>query len=242
MAVGEADYRGELAERPTVGFAEGFDGGSDPDWVFDVTHKTQSRNIRKQCQESSGNVSKNSRFYWSCGNYSLVIFSMCFRFSARVSGKGRLDVSICFRQYVGVSTDGLERLGNYVVARRVALGYRNRVALANELPITDRTLADVENGDRNASAGTYALIEAKLKWKPGSIASILDGGEPFPEEDAQTDTAPPSRLAHVPTDELLAEVRSRIIADEPQPVINEFIGVDAAGVHGTDHRQQRKQL
>src|SRR3954470_24629891 len=72
----------------------------------------------------------------------------------------------------------LERLGHHVVSRRVALGYRNRTDLAESLQFTVRTLADIEHGVRKASPGTYAMLENKLAWAPGSIETILAGGEP----------------------------------------------------------------
>ena len=72
----------------------------------------------------------------------------------------------------------LERLGHHVVSRRVALGYRNRTDLADSLQFTVRTLADIEHGVRKASPGTYAILENKLAWAPGSIDTILAGGEP----------------------------------------------------------------
>ena len=79
-----------------------------------------------------------------------------------------------------LSIDGhaLERLGHHIVSRRVALGYRNRTDFANSLKFTVRTLSDIENGVRKASPGTYAMLENKLGWAPGSIDSILAGGEP----------------------------------------------------------------
>ena len=72
----------------------------------------------------------------------------------------------------------LERLGHYIVSRRVALGYRNRTDLATSLQFTVRTLADIEHGVRKASPGTYAMLENKMAWAPGSIDTILAGGEP----------------------------------------------------------------
>ena len=72
----------------------------------------------------------------------------------------------------------LERLGHHVVSRRVALGYRNRTDLASSLQFTVRTLADIEHGVRKASPGTYAMLENKLAWAPGSIDTVLAGGEP----------------------------------------------------------------
>ena len=113
----------------------------------------------------------------------------------------------------------LERLGHHVVSRRVALGFRNRTDLANSLQFTVRTLADIEHGVRKASPGTYAMLENKLSWAPGSIDTILAGGEPQElvvkqrrtthNPLANTATEAPSRAS---TEELLLELRRRIIA------------------------------
>ena len=129
----------------------------------------------------------------------------------------------------------LERLGHHVVSRRVALGFRTRTDLASSLKFTVRTLADIEHGVRKASAGTYAILENKLSWAPGSIETILAGGEP-------TDTVverrrkTPNPLAHTPTDSLsrasteglLLELRRRISA--PRDRRNEsWDGLDPFG-------------
>jgi hypothetical protein len=119
----------------------------------------------------------------------------------------------------------LERLGHHVVSRRVALGYRTRIDLANSLQFTVRTLADIEHGVRKASPGTYAILENKLAWAPGSIDTILAGGEPNEVVPTlrRTTANPPSQgyalrptnphaLSQVPTEELLLELRRRIIA------------------------------
>ena len=119
----------------------------------------------------------------------------------------------------------LERLGHYIVSRRLALGFRNRTDLANSLQFTVRTLADIEHGVRKASPGTYAILENKLSWAPGSIDTILAGGEPNELVSTlrrSTPTAPtpgyalrptnPHALSQVPTEELLLELRRRIIA------------------------------
>src|SRR5262245_58384016 len=74
--------------------------------------------------------------------------------------------------------DALDRLGHHIVSRRVALGYRTRTDLADSQPFTVRTLADIENAVRKASPGTYAMLENKLSWAPGSIDTILANGEP----------------------------------------------------------------
>jgi hypothetical protein len=113
----------------------------------------------------------------------------------------------------------LERLGHHVVSRRVALGYRNRTDLADSLQFTVRTLADIEHGVRKASPGTYAMLENKLSWAPGSIDTILAGGKPKetvvklrrtthnPLSPTATDA-----LSRASTEELLLELRRRIIA------------------------------
>jgi hypothetical protein len=118
------------------------------------------------------------------------------------------------------SMDGhaLERLGHHIVSRRVALGYRNRTDFANSLQFTVRTLSDIENGVRKASPGTYAMLENKLGWAPGSIDTILAGGEPKElvvklrrdsEPRYQRFTA--DALSRASTEELLLELRRRII-------------------------------
>jgi hypothetical protein len=113
----------------------------------------------------------------------------------------------------------LERLGHHIVSRRVALGYRNRTDFANSLQFTVRTLSDIENGVRKASPGTYAMLENKLGWAPGSIDTVLAGGDPkelvvklrrdSPEPRHRTYTA--DALSRASTEELLLELRRRII-------------------------------
>lgn len=71
----------------------------------------------------------------------------------------------------------LQRLGDYVVARRAALGMRDRRAFAAATGITDRTLGKLENGKR-VSASTLGAVENQLGWAPGSCRRILAGGEP----------------------------------------------------------------
>lgn len=118
----------------------------------------------------------------------------------------------------------LERLGHHVVSRRVALGFRNRTDLADSLQFTVRTLADIEHGVRKASPGTYAMLENKLAWAPGSVDSVLAGGEPnelvstlrrtTPDASAQgyaLRPTSPNPLSQVSTEELLLELRRRII-------------------------------
>ena len=70
-----------------------------------------------------------------------------------------------------------KRLGDYVVARRIALGMRDRRALAAATGVTDRTLGKIENG-KGVSASTLGAVENHLGWTPGSCRRILAGGEP----------------------------------------------------------------
>jgi hypothetical protein len=71
------------------------------------------------------------------------------------------------------------RLADYVVARRVELGMRDRRAFAAATGVTDRTLGKLENGHR-VSASTLGVIENRLGWAPGSCRRVLAGGEPAP--------------------------------------------------------------
>ena len=114
----------------------------------------------------------------------------------------------------------LERLGHYVVSRRVALGYRNRTDLANSLKFTVRTLADIEHGVRMASPGTYLrhlgehafLGAGQHRHHPGGRGTPRTRGQAASHH--QQPASPhrhrsPSRASN---EELLLELRRRIIA------------------------------
>lgn len=78
-----------------------------------------------------------------------------------------------------------ERLGEQLIARRVALGYLTRAGFvaAKELPHS-RTVSDLENAKRdNYERATLAHIEQCYEWTTGSIRRVLAGGEPTPIED-----------------------------------------------------------
>ena len=136
----------------------------------------------------------------------------------------RFDIAALVRHDRSMDRRDLERLGHHVVSRRVALGYRTRIDLASSLQFTVRTLADIEHGVRKASPGTYAILENKLSWAPGSIDTILAGGEPketVPTLRRSSDTPAQgyrlrptntNALSQVSTEELLLELRRRIIA------------------------------
>jgi hypothetical protein len=131
----------------------------------------------------------------------------------------------------------LGRLGHHIVSRRVALGYRTRTDLANSLKVTVRTLSDIEHGVRKASPGTYAMLENKLAWAPGSIDTILAGGEPnelvvklrrgAPDRLSDAAADAPSRAS---TEELLLELRRRIITPrEAREVSEDWGGLNLRG-------------
>jgi hypothetical protein len=84
-------------------------------------------------------------------------------------------------------TEDWRRLADYVVARRVELGMRDRRALAAATDVTDRTLGKLENGQR-VSASTLGVIENRFGWAPGSCRRILAGGEPHMAGQAHDDS------------------------------------------------------
>ena len=123
-----------------------------------------------------------------------------------------------------MDSPALERLGHYIVSRRVALGYRNRTDLADSLQFTVRTLSDIEHGVRKASPGTYAMLENKLAWTPGSIEIIWPAGPDSgahnqPDQHGHPGSpgyalrpSDPNAVTQATTEDLLLELRRRIIA------------------------------
>ena len=72
------------------------------------------------------------------------------------------------------------RLGELLIARRVALGFPKRLTFARDRGFThDRTLSDIVNARRtNFDPATLAQIEQAYEWAPRSVLAVLDGGEP----------------------------------------------------------------
>ena len=149
----------------------------------------------------------------------------------------RLDIAAPVRHDRFMDRRSLERLGHHVVSRRVALGFRNRTDLADSLQFTVRTLADIEHGVRKASPGTYAMLENRLSWAPGSIDTILAGGDPQevvvnlrrtthnPLSHAATDA-----LSRASTEELLMQLRRRIFTPrEAREVWEDWGGLNPRG-------------
>jgi hypothetical protein len=76
-----------------------------------------------------------------------------------------------------MANEDWERLSDYVIARRTALGMRDRRAFSAATGVTDRTLGKLETGHR-VSASTLGAVDNHLGWAPGSCRRILSGGEP----------------------------------------------------------------
>jgi hypothetical protein len=76
-----------------------------------------------------------------------------------------------------------ERLGDLLEHRRVQLNprYANLTLFAEERGIDYRMAWDAEHARRtNYRRPTLTAIEVAYGWKPGSIRSVLDGGDPAP--------------------------------------------------------------
>lgn len=72
------------------------------------------------------------------------------------------------------------RLGEFVVAARVARGMPTRHDLAEAGGFSTRFLGDIERGRRDNYDPVYiALLEKALGWATGSVKAILAGGEPI---------------------------------------------------------------
>jgi hypothetical protein len=93
---------------------------------------------------------------------------------------------------------------------------------------------------RKASPGTYAILENKLGWAPGSIDTILAGGEPKElvvklrrdsSEPRHRSFATDDALAGASTEELLLELRRRIIRprNRRRDTWDDYDGLDSRG-------------
>ncbi|WP_067827083.1 helix-turn-helix domain-containing protein [Actinomadura kijaniata] len=70
-----------------------------------------------------------------------------------------------------------ERVAKYVVARRGSLGLTQE-RLAEQAGVTVKTIYNLESAGRWPQARTRAAVEAALRWRPGDLARIGEGGEP----------------------------------------------------------------
>ena len=94
--------------------------------------------------------------------------------------------------------DDWPRLGQHVTARRVELGYRRREDLIAAIDgISLRTLGSIETGSQTGyHRNTIATLETALHWAPGSIQTILNGGNPTPATTAQVNATLPALTAN----------------------------------------------
>lgn len=75
--------------------------------------------------------------------------------------------------------DRWERLGAHIAAWRRIRGYRTQKALADATHLGERTIGSLEAGRKKVyREDTLIAVEHVLGWAPGSVQSILDGGEP----------------------------------------------------------------
>lgn len=76
-----------------------------------------------------------------------------------------------------------QRLADLLIQRRAHLDpkYRNRQAFADEKQLDYRVVSDIEKHRRtNFSAPMIASLEVAYRWAPGSIKTVLAGGNPTP--------------------------------------------------------------
>lgn len=94
-----------------------------------------------------------------------------------------------------------QRLGNYVLSRRVMLGFKQRGGFAAAIGVSARVVSDLEHGRRgNFDAVTIASLEQVLGWETGSAARIAAGGEPTLRAVAAPAPADPDSVG--PSDEI----------------------------------------
>ena len=81
-------------------------------------------------------------------------------------------------------SEAWERLGRMLERRRGELGYgfRQRARFVQERGarmISVKTISRLENGERDSyPESTVGTVEAIYGWSPGSVESVLNGGEP----------------------------------------------------------------
>jgi DNA-binding XRE family transcriptional regulator len=86
--------------------------------------------------------------------------------------------------------DAMPTLGEYMTARREQLALsQNRAAKLFKGSRT--TWVSWESDASRPERYNYVRIEAVLRWAPGSVAAILDGGEPTPIDQERDHSPPP---------------------------------------------------
>lgn len=121
------------------------------------------------------------RSYWNNIRVVTGAFSSDLRSQRRTSV---VDVPRSSNQTDLVKARTNAEVGAAVKRRRMELK-KDRVELAREADVDDKTLASLESGERWPRDRSRARIEAALLWRPGSLAAIRSGGDPV-----QVDSVP----------------------------------------------------
>lgn len=115
------------------------------------------------------------------------------------------------------------RLEELMQAKRLELGMKTWRSLATEAGISYETLRALRAGENYAPATAYA-VETALQWAPGSIAQILEGGEPTPATQGHSGNQDPGpRRSNV----IEVEAWSAPIPDPNDPVEVELWNMEA---------------
>lgn len=101
--------------------------------------------------------------------------------------------------------DQRARLATAIESRRLELGLSARAA-ATAASIARGTWDSAENGSRRTLKSNYAAIERALKWAPGSIQNILNGGNPTPADPGPITLAATATLSSATSDEAIIRV------------------------------------
>jgi hypothetical protein len=109
------------------------------------------------------------------------------------------------------ATEPRVRLAQYI-ERRIAALALEYAEVCRRADISDETLGKIRKGMK-ARGSTYLKLERALEWAQGSIAAILEGGEPTPRDDAEPAREPGDRQAgQPPTLSQELELAERLLA------------------------------
>lgn len=80
-------------------------------------------------------------------------------------------------QYVQLTPEQSERVGQAILRRRVERGFRSARSLSVASGLDYRTITHLEAGRRDqVSRSTLAIIESILEWPPGHLGGVIKGG------------------------------------------------------------------
>lgn len=136
---------------------------------------------------------------------------------------------------VEINDEARERLARLVAERRKSISLSVSGA-ARQAHIDRGTWTGVEKGTRETEEYNYASVERVLGWEPGSIDTVLAGGDPTVQQ-VVPDAPPPNqeRLGPLPDDDAIAAVmRSSRIPEEQKRRIVRIL------IEDRDREQQRR--